>query len=580
MPKNKRAAGAATATNTKRERRHNIKSPSERKKLRPRPKPYFYRVGPNSAWSLGYRKTAGSRVWVLRYRDPLTGNYRVRRLVNADDTTAATETDVDELARHECQADESAARILVRLLDRRDPRIAVLDFAQALKLAEHIYRSIGDGAPRGPNLTIGDAVYGRRDPISGRRKGDGYLADREAEGKNTHTAVTALEAHILPRWRDTLIADLTVADLKAWRDALATTAPRVRSSKFAGSDGPQFAAVDLTDAEVRRRRRSSVNRITTTFKAILNYAARMYPNECPNSGAWREGLKAFRDVDVPRDRWLNRDEVIRLLNGCRADFRKIVQGALYTGARYSELCRAKVRHYNHDIKALRIPTSKSGKWRDVILHDEAAAFFKETTRGRSADAWVFTREDPVLVHLRTELSALENWTDESTAGAIQITADDFDVHRGNVAQHLQLALQAPLSLRVTLGREDVLQRIDKSLQSPWSTSHQVRLMNEACRAAKIKPAISFHGLRHTYASIAAQSGMALIALARNLGHSSTRMVERHYGHLSDQYMRDQVASYAPTFGLTHGNSKVADLHPSPGTKTSGSKTRTEAKQTQ
>ena len=54
--------------------------------------------------------------------------------------------------------------------------------------------------------------------------------------------------------------------------------------------------------------------------------------------------------------------------------------------------------------------------------------------------------------------------------------------------------------------------------------------------------------------------MALIALARNLGHADTRMVEKHYGHLSDQYMRDQIANFAPTFGLEHGDSKVSQLH--------------------
>ena len=53
--------------------------------------------------------------------------------------------------------------------------------------------------------------------------------------------------------------------------------------------------------------------------------------------------------------------------------------------------------------------------------------------------------------------------------------------------------------------------------------------------------------------------MALIALARNRGHADTRMVEKHYGHLSDQYMRDQVARFAPTFGIQHRNEKVAML---------------------
>jgi hypothetical protein len=44
---------------------------------------------------------------------------------------------------------------------------------------------------------------------------------------------------------------------------------------------------------------------------------------------------------------------------------------------------------------------------------------------------------------------------------------------------------------------------------------------------------------------AVQAGMPLLVLARNLGHADTRMVERHYGHLSDRYVRDEVNRFAP-----------------------------------
>src|SRR3954454_21453365 len=33
---------------------------------------------------------------------------------------------------------------------------------------------------------------------------------------------------------------------------------------------------------------------------------------------------------------------------------------------------------------------------------------------------------------------------------------------------------------------------------PWRASHQGRPMREACERAKIVPALSFHGLRHTW----------------------------------------------------------------------------------
>ena len=57
-------------------------------------------------------------------------------------------------------------------------------------------------------------------------------------------------------------------------------------------------------------------------------------------------------------------------------------------------------------------------------------------------------------------------------------------------------------------------------------------MIEASARAKIKPRVSFHILRHCYASLAVMNGMPLMVVAKNLGHSDTRMVEKHYGHLS------------------------------------------------
>ena len=76
---------------------------------------------------------------------------------------------------------------------------------------------------------------------------------------------------------------------------------------------------------------------------------------------------------------------------------------------------------------------------------------------------------------------------------------------------------------------------------PWRASHQRRPMREACERAKIVPALSFHGLRHTWASLAVMAGMPLLVVARNLGHADTRMVERHYGHLAPSYVVDAIA---------------------------------------
>lgn len=88
---------------------------------------------------------------------------------------------------------------------------------------------------------------------------------------------------------------------------------------------------------------------------------------------------------------------------------------------------------------------------------------------------------------------------------------------------------------------------------PWGRSHQTRPMREACENARIIPPISFHGLRHTYASLCVMNGAPLIVVGRNLGHADTKMVETHYGHLTPSYVADAIRAAAPRFGLTATN---------------------------
>ncbi|QIG46779.1 site-specific integrase [Nordella sp. HKS 07] len=83
---------------------------------------------------------------------------------------------------------------------------------------------------------------------------------------------------------------------------------------------------------------------------------------------------------------------------------------------------------------------------------------------------------------------------------------------------------------------------------PWRHAHQSRPMAAACKAGSISPSIGFHGLRHTWASLSVMAGVPLMVVAKNLGHSDTRMVEKHYGHLAPSFVADQIRAGAPRFG--------------------------------
>jgi integrase len=84
---------------------------------------------------------------------------------------------------------------------------------------------------------------------------------------------------------------------------------------------------------------------------------------------------------------------------------------------------------------------------------------------------------------------------------------------------------------------------------PWHTSHQLRRMANACQAAKIAPAISFHILRHTYGSRLAMRGAPMPVIAAQLGHSDTRMTERHYAHLGPSYISGVVRELMGDIGV-------------------------------
>jgi integrase len=107
-----------------------------------------------------------------------------------------------------------------------------------------------------------------------------------------------------------------------------------------------------------------------------------------------------------------------------------------------------------------------------------------------------------------------------------------------------------------LGNQPIFTRADGGL---WGKSHQLRPILEACSRAKIKPAISFHVLRHTHGSTLAMRGVPMGVIAEQLGHADTRMTEKHYAHLAPSYVADTIRAHFPTLGITDAGT-VRPMH--------------------
>jgi integrase len=100
---------------------------------------------------------------------------------------------------------------------------------------------------------------------------------------------------------------------------------------------------------------------------------------------------------------------------------------------------------------------------------------------------------------------------------------------------------------VVNARESGLLFLHSDGERGWEASQQRHWMLKVCEKAEITPAISFHILRHTYASHLAMNNTELSAIRDALGHADTRMTERHYAHLSQSHLSKVIRANLPSF---------------------------------
>ena len=139
---------------------------------------------------------------------------------------------------------------------------------------------------------------------------------------------------------------------------------------------------------------------------------------------------------------------------------------------------------------------------------------------------------------------------------IAMQCDDFSADAGTIAvyhpksgkpRHVPLNDEGvAFFTRVTAGREGTL--FLKSDGQPWGRWHQRRRLAAAAEAAKLEGA-TFHILRHTYGSALAMQGVPMSVIAKAMGHSDTRMTEKHYAHLAPSYVADTIRANLPPLGI-------------------------------
>ncbi len=150
----------------------------------------------------------------------------------------------------------------------------------------------------------------------------------------------------------------------------------------------------------------------------------------------------------------------------------------------------------------------------------------------------------------------------------RLTVEDYHADAGTVhvlisksgkPRHIVLTAEGQeFFARQRLGKSPGSLLLSRSNDQPWQRSEQQRPMEAACKAANIADA-NFHSLRHTYASRLVMKGVPLSVIAAQLGHASTVMVEKHYGHLAPSYVAETVRAAFGELGIANEAANVTPI---------------------
>jgi integrase len=147
----------------------------------------------------------------------------------------------------------------------------------------------------------------------------------------------------------------------------------------------------------------------------------------------------------------------------------------------------------------------------------------------------------------------------------RLAVRDFDHANGTVfverskngrARHIPLTAGGlALFERLAMGRDPRAPLLRGEGGEAWKPAQYQRGFKAALERAKLE-SITLHELRHSYASAMVRNGAPLLVVAEALGHSGTRMAEKHYAHLAPSFVADTIRRTAPDLSLPPGEGVV------------------------
>ena len=317
-------------------RDHRLDTRAARERLHRSKRPFWRTI--STGCHIGYYRGALGASWVARCKKTGGNGYFQRSLGEADDVREAN-------------------------------GVTILNFRQAQDRARSWFDEMLS------------ASHGRPDRYTVSEALDDYL--RTFTGRSLDKTRHTIERHIRPALGKRPVCELTTAELRNFQADLATR----RSVYRANRKGVAQPRPD--DGDCARRGKANANRIFTPLKAALNRA--FNDGRVPNDTAWRR-VKPFSKVSVARIRYFTTAEINALLDAAEPWFRALIQAALFTGARWSEVHQMKVRDVDLRSGTIRFPETKSGRPRHIHLTDEGVRFFARQCAAKRLQEQVFLNQ--------------------------------------------------------------------------------------------------------------------------------------------------------------------------------------------
>jgi integrase len=288
---------------------------------------------------IGYRKNPSGGIWFASKRRLGTSQYDRFKIGPADDTK-------------DCDGE------------------TIFSYQQACAKADRWYRE------ESGCVAASNKAYTVRDLVAE------YREERKTKkGKTENSTMKShFEAHVLPVLGEVPLRKLTAQQVTQWFEKLPKKAPgngkRVVDAKEEGYE------------EYLRKRRSTANRTLAIFCAVLNWGYKK--GRVQSKAAW-ERIEKYQEVNEPRIVEITREELQASIDNCDPGFQPLARGAVYTGARYAELGRMRVRDFNPKTSKVYLPKTKTDNPRYVFLHGEALEMFVELARGKKPSDHIFVR---------------------------------------------------------------------------------------------------------------------------------------------------------------------------------------------